>query len=226
MYRASATLVLPCAMTELGQRHPEHDEQQRGRHHDDRRQPDPGGEVVPDQRVAAFRRVRAHPGEQRGDHRDPDDGVRQLEQLPGVAVGGERVVGRPGPGGGRVGHVLHDEEGGLGGQHVAEQRGGHPADLGDLGPPEVEPGPPPEADPAQERDQGRGLHDDAQRGTEAEQFDLATGDRGRRGADAPGRDEQQQDADHDDVVEDGGPHGRGEASSRAFRIPPASELTP
>jgi len=79
---------------------------------------------------------------------------------------------------GRVGHVLHHQEGDLSGEDVAEQRRGHPHDFGYLVPPEIEARAPPEAHPAQERDQRGGLRHDAERGTEPEQLDLAGGQGG------------------------------------------------
>jgi len=100
----------------------------------------------------------------------------------------------------------------LSGQHVAEHPPGHPADLTNLDPPEVEARMPSEADPAQGGDEGRGLSDDAERGADPEQKNLSVADR----ADVINvlsrshHHERKRDNGHDDVVNHRSPHGRRE----------------
>jgi hypothetical protein len=69
---------------------------------------------------------------------------------------------------GRVGDVRHHKERDLRGDDVAEQRRGHPHDLGHFVAAEVVARVPAEPHPAQERDQRHRLHHDAERGAEPE----------------------------------------------------------
>ncbi len=77
---------VPPAEQDLAEWRAERRQHERRRHDDDGAEPDAGREVRLDQVELAVRRVPAHPRQQRGDHRDRDDRVRQLEQQPGVAV--------------------------------------------------------------------------------------------------------------------------------------------
>ena len=190
----------------LGQRAAEYAEVDRGRHHEYRGQPDADREVVPDQRIPARARVLAHPGQQRGDHRDAHDRVRELEQLPGDGI--RRVTIHAGRG--RVGQDLDDQVAGPLGDHVDRHPAGHPAHLGHLAGPEPERGPPPEPGRPQRRVQRHGLRDHAERGADPEQLDPGRGD-GPRFLVRADRDEvERADGDHDQVVDDRRPHRRRE----------------
>ncbi len=80
---------------------------------------------------------------------------------------------------------------------------------------EVEPRAVAVARAAQRRDQGQRLHDDPERGADAEEADLAVGHAGRgRGAAVGHGQEDQAGHDHDQVVQDRGEHHRPEPAAR------------
>ena len=174
-----------------------------------RGQPDADREVVPDQRVPARARVLAHPGQQRRDHRDADDRVRELEQLPGDGV--RRVAVHSGRG--RVGQDLDDQVAGPLGDHVDRHPAGHPAHLGHLAGPEPERGPPPEPGRPQRREQRHGLRHHAQRGADAEQLHAPGRDGPRLLVQAHRHHVEPADHDDDQVVDHRGPHRRGEPAA-------------
>ena len=192
---------------ELGHRRAEHGEVDRRRDHEHGGQPDADREVVPDQRVPARAGVLAHPGQQRRDHRDADDRVGQLEQLPGVGVRGITV-----PAGAAATfatiwatrlptHVV---------MHVDRHPAGHPAHLGHLAGPEPERGPPPEPGRPQRREQRDGLRHDAERGADPEQLHGGAGIVDGVLVQAHRHHVEAADDDHDQVVDDRCPHRRRE----------------
>ena len=161
------------AEQDLGQRRAEHGQhQRRGRHDtdDSRTLAEKSSRTRPNCPSAACALIRGSSAVITG---YADDRVRHLEQLPRVAVVVSQTRCRGTLHRGRVGQPRGDEERHLRGHDVAEHPARHPADLGHLGPAEVEPRPPPEPHPAQRRHQRDGLHDDAQRRADAQQQDPA-----------------------------------------------------
>lgn len=152
---------------------------------------------------------RLSPGQHRGDHRDRDDPVGELEQLEGLRV--RRVAGPRGLGARPGGDVGGDQEAELGDAHVDEGPGAGADHLAQSGLTQVEPGPETEAHLVQRDHQHQALDHDPGGGAEPQEGEVGFAHRADvRARAARLQVVKDQDGDHHDVVQHRCPHRSGE----------------